>query len=114
MMSYAAGVLFLFSLSIASISDGRNIIKLPSEALEISGNGGAGAGAGADEDSTGTRWAVLLAGSSGYWNYRHQVIISPSNNLFILVTFSVRRDKKLDFNRDRSGFSFDFLAENLN
>lgn len=112
MMSYAAGVLFLFSLSIASISDGRNIIKLPSEALEISGNGGAGAGA--DEDSTGTRWAVLLAGSSGYWNYRHQVIISPSNNLFILVTFSVRRDKKLDFNRDRSGFSFDFLAENLN
>ncbi|KAL1211003.1 Vacuolar-processing enzyme beta-isozyme [Cardamine amara subsp. amara] len=25
-----------------------------------------------DEDSTGTRWAVLVAGSSGYGNYRHQ------------------------------------------
>ncbi|CAA3011006.1 vacuolar-processing enzyme-like [Olea europaea subsp. europaea] len=81
MMSYATGVLFLFSLSIASISDGRNIIKLPSEALEISGNGGAGAGAGADEDSTGTRWAVLLAGSSGYWNYRHQADICHAYQL---------------------------------
>ncbi|CAA3011007.1 vacuolar-processing enzyme-like [Olea europaea var. sylvestris] len=79
MMSYAAGVLFLFSLSIASISDGRDIIKLPSEALEISGNGGAGAGA--DEDSTGTRWAVLLAGSSGYWNYRHQADICHAYQL---------------------------------
>ncbi|CAN6441540.1 unnamed protein product [Victoria cruziana] len=25
-----------------------------------------------DDDSLGTRWAVLIAGSSGYWNYRHQ------------------------------------------
>ncbi|PWA94210.1 peptidase C13, legumain [Artemisia annua] len=24
------------------------------------------------DDSVGTRWAVLLAGSNGYWNYRHQ------------------------------------------
>ncbi|EPS60197.1 legumain/vacuolar processing enzyme, partial [Genlisea aurea] len=23
-------------------------------------------------DTAGTRWAVLVAGSSGYWNYRHQ------------------------------------------
>lgn len=26
-----------------------------------------------EEDVTGTRWAVLVAGSSGYGNYRHQV-----------------------------------------
>ncbi|GJZ80555.1 peptidase C13, legumain [Tanacetum coccineum] len=25
-----------------------------------------------EKESTGTRWAVLLAGSNGYWNYRHQ------------------------------------------
>lgn len=36
------------------------IIKLPSEAADDA------------DDSVGTRWAVLLAGSSGYWNYRHQ------------------------------------------
>ena len=26
-----------------------------------------------EEDEVGTRWAVLVAGSSGYGNYRHQV-----------------------------------------
>lgn len=26
-----------------------------------------------DEQPAGTRWAVLVAGSSGYGNYRHQV-----------------------------------------
>lgn len=25
-----------------------------------------------DDDSVGTRWAILIAGSNGYWNYRHQ------------------------------------------
>lgn len=29
---------------------------------------------GLDEKQVGTRWAVLVAGSSGYGNYRHQVI----------------------------------------
>ena len=26
-----------------------------------------------EDDSVGTRWAVLIAGSNGYYNYRHQV-----------------------------------------
>jgi legumain len=26
-----------------------------------------------EEDEVGTKWAVLVAGSSGYGNYRHQV-----------------------------------------
>jgi len=38
-----------------------SIIKLPSEAVD------------ADSDEVGTRWAVLVAGSNGYGNYRHQV-----------------------------------------
>jgi len=29
---------------------------------------------GEDETEKGTRWAVLIAGSSGYGNYRHQVL----------------------------------------
>lgn len=28
------------------------------------------------EDTIGTRWAVLIAGSNGYGNYRHQVLIN--------------------------------------
>ncbi|KAM3330601.1 hypothetical protein ACQJBY_027039 [Aegilops geniculata] len=28
-----------------------------------------------DDDSVGTRWAVLIAGSNGYYNYRHQADI---------------------------------------
>lgn len=26
------------------------------------------------DNNEGTRWAILIAGSNGYWNYRHQVI----------------------------------------
>jgi legumain len=40
-------------------------IRLPSER--------ASAAESADDDSVGTRWAVLIAGSNGYYNYRHQV-----------------------------------------
>jgi legumain len=41
-------------------------IRLPSE------RAAAGEAEGAD-DAVGTRWAVLIAGSNGYYNYRHQV-----------------------------------------
>lgn len=42
----------------------NDFIKLPSEKPHC-------------DDSIGTRWAVLLAGSNGYWNYRHQVNTIP-------------------------------------
>ncbi|KAL7121958.1 hypothetical protein ACP275_01G016200 [Erythranthe tilingii] len=65
MIRYVAGALFLTALSILTVAEGRHdFIKLPSDGT-----------AGADDDSVGTRWAVLLAGSSGYWNYRHQADI---------------------------------------
>ncbi|KAL9668182.1 hypothetical protein QQ045_002557 [Rhodiola kirilowii] len=38
-------------------------IRMPTDPVESSQT---------DDDSTGTRWAVLVAGSSGYGNYRHQ------------------------------------------
>lgn len=41
--------------------ESESVIRLPSEPV------------GPDVDETGTRWAVLVAGSNGYGNYRHQV-----------------------------------------
>ncbi|KAI3756024.1 hypothetical protein L1987_55836 [Smallanthus sonchifolius] len=53
-------ILLLLSPFIIAVVHARltadDFIRLPSEKL----------------DSAGTRWAVLLAGSNGYWNYRHQ------------------------------------------
>ncbi|CAA0838401.1 Vacuolar-processing enzyme gamma-isozyme [Striga hermonthica] len=63
-------VVFLV-LSVLFVADCRDFIKLPSEVRRFFGDPEAGDG-GADGDSVGTRWAILLAGSSGYWNYRHQ------------------------------------------
>lgn len=75
MIRYAAAALFLSTLSILAVSDeladGGDFIKLPSEARRFFDGDGA-----EDGDSIGTRWAILLAGSNGYWNYRHQVIAS--------------------------------------
>ncbi|KAJ9537236.1 hypothetical protein OSB04_029969 [Centaurea solstitialis] len=56
-------ILLLLALSIAGFVHGRltfdDFIRLPSEKPH-------------SDDLVGTRWAVLLAGSNGYWNYRHQ------------------------------------------
>ncbi|KAI3937560.1 hypothetical protein MKW92_019860 [Papaver armeniacum] len=66
-----SSVIILFFLLSVGGSSARNIedgvIKLPSEVKEFIN------GKNIDDDSVGgTRWAVLIAGSSGYWNYRHQ------------------------------------------
>ncbi|XP_022872058.1 vacuolar-processing enzyme-like [Olea europaea var. sylvestris] len=68
---FAAGASFLLALSILSVADGRNLIKLPSEARQFFGRF-EDSGGDANEDTVGIKWAVLLAGSTGYWNYRHQ------------------------------------------
>ncbi|KAJ3671182.1 hypothetical protein LUZ60_008608 [Juncus effusus] len=59
----AAGKLFIILLLAVSVVDSRldPLIRLPSDGES---NG--------EDDSVGTRWAVLIAGSSGYGNYRHQ------------------------------------------
>ncbi|GKF87476.1 hypothetical protein Tco_0258353, partial [Tanacetum coccineum] len=44
---------------------GRDFIRLPSEKGDLFKTE-------TDDDSIGTKWAVLVAGSNGYWNYRHQ------------------------------------------
>ncbi|KAL3633519.1 hypothetical protein CASFOL_022281 [Castilleja foliolosa] len=67
----AACVILFLVLSILTVADCRDFIKLPSEARLAFGGAPAGNG-GEDDESVGTRWAILLAGSTGYWNYRHQ------------------------------------------
>ncbi|GLT25538.1 hypothetical protein SLA2020_006600 [Shorea laevis] len=62
--------LILLLLSVAGVAVGRrdptgSAIRLPSEASRFFRPSD-------DEEAVGTRWAVLIAGSSGYWNYRHQ------------------------------------------
>ncbi|KAI7748310.1 hypothetical protein M8C21_032897 [Ambrosia artemisiifolia] len=59
-MNLHAILLLLLAPFILTVIDARitfdDFLRLPSE----------------KHDSVGTRWAVLLAGSNGYWNYRHQ------------------------------------------
>ncbi|XLT43394.1 hypothetical protein HN873_035998, partial [Arachis hypogaea] len=50
-----------------------SVIRLPSES-ESAEN---------DEVGGGTRWAVLVAGSSGYGNYRHQADVCHAYQLLI-------------------------------
>jgi hypothetical protein len=58
----------------AAASDGAEgkwdpLIRMPTEKGDA-----AAASTAAEEDEVGTKWAVLIAGSSGYGNYRHQVM----------------------------------------
>ena len=48
------------------------VIRMPGEKEPAAARGGGRLDEEAD-DGVGTRWAVLVAGSSGYGNYRHQV-----------------------------------------
>ncbi|KAJ0964590.1 hypothetical protein J5N97_025728 [Dioscorea zingiberensis] len=65
MLAVALLVAFIFSPVLASQHPG-SILKLPSDRYATHFNGGD------DDGSAGTRWAVLIAGSSDFSNYRHQ------------------------------------------
>ncbi|KAG6507599.1 hypothetical protein ZIOFF_032949 [Zingiber officinale] len=59
-----------FLLSLLLADGARNPIRLPSDWFD-----GARASGGRGDDAVGTRWAVLIAGSKGFYNYRHQADI---------------------------------------
>ncbi|KAH0452616.1 hypothetical protein IEQ34_019915 [Dendrobium chrysotoxum] len=70
MASIRSQAVALFSIaaicvSLLSLLSFHPVLRLPSE---ISGRRLEAGG----DDSVGTRWAILIAGSSGYGNYRHQ------------------------------------------
>nr|QCW05334.1 peptide asparaginyl ligase 1 [Viola philippica] len=71
MQLFAAGVILFFLLALSgTIAGGLDVdsLQLPSEAAKFFHNDNSTN----DDDSIGTRWAVLIAGSKGYHNYRHQ------------------------------------------
>lgn len=84
MIRYAVPVSLVLLSILSLVVDGRQIVngdaddflRLPSDmpssfmerAFPLEGDSG-------DDDEVGTRWAVLIAGSNGYWNYRHQADI---------------------------------------
>ncbi|KAI4988573.1 hypothetical protein ZWY2020_030203 [Hordeum vulgare] len=49
------------------------VIRMPGEEEPATARGDGGSQE-EEEDGVGTRWAVLVAGSSGYGNYKHQVL----------------------------------------
>ncbi|KAG8481075.1 hypothetical protein CXB51_025809 [Gossypium anomalum] len=62
---------FLLLLSVAGVVSAAryitgDVLRLPSEASRFF------RWRSDDDEVGGTRWAVLIAGSNGYWNYRHQ------------------------------------------
>ncbi|KAK1372565.1 Vacuolar-processing enzyme [Heracleum sosnowskyi] len=81
MVRYLAGaVVVLVLISISVFVESRHdivgdVLKLPSEVSSFFRP------VADDDDSVGTRWAVLIAGSNGYWNYRHQADICHAYQL---------------------------------
>lgn len=75
MIGYGTGVQWAVILLLCSLAFGRQIIddliRLPSDHSSILDRAFPRTD-DLDDDSVGTRWAVLIAGSNGYWNYRHQ------------------------------------------
>lgn len=70
-------IIFVVATLITLVSGGRDeILRMPSEASRFF------QAPATDENDEGTRWAVLIAGSNGYWNYRHQVTHFSSFPLF--------------------------------
>ncbi|KAE8688975.1 Vacuolar-processing enzyme [Hibiscus syriacus] len=78
MTNLVTGVVLLL-LSVAGIvSSTRNVIgdvlRLPSEASRFFHRSD-------DDEVGGTKWAILIAGSNGYWNYRHQADVCHAYQL---------------------------------
>ncbi|VVA11842.1 PREDICTED: vacuolar-processing enzyme [Prunus dulcis] len=85
MTRLASAVVLLFLVSLSSFAAGSrdligDVLRLPSEASRFFGRGDDGPDE-QDDGTVGTRWAVLIAGSNGYWNYRHQADICHAYQL---------------------------------
>ncbi|RRT71782.1 hypothetical protein B296_00023313 [Ensete ventricosum] len=84
LFSFAVMILLAMSLSASGPSLTRAaapwdpIIRLPSNRLAPDPGEG---GRLDDEEETGTKWALLVAGSSGYGNYRHQADVCHAYQL---------------------------------
>jgi legumain len=73
---WVCGLLSLLGLAAAAAAAEGNaelLIRLPTQRGADVAAAPAPAPSAAAEEEGATRWAVLVAGSSGYGNYRHQV-----------------------------------------
>ncbi|XP_010437829.1 PREDICTED: vacuolar-processing enzyme gamma-isozyme [Camelina sativa] len=71
-------LLFLAPIAVSAARNGPDdVIKLPSQATRFFRP----AQDNDDDSNAGTRWAVLVAGSSGYDNYRHQADVCHAYQL---------------------------------
>ncbi|NP_001304244.1 vacuolar-processing enzyme precursor [Vigna radiata] len=86
----------LFLATVALVAAGRDLVgdflRLPSD----SGN---------DDNVKGTRWAILFAGSNGYWNYRHQADICHAYQ--ILRKGGLKEENIIVFMYDDIAFNWD-------
>ncbi|XP_062099005.1 vacuolar-processing enzyme-like [Humulus lupulus] len=83
MAPFATATLLLCFLALSAFASGSrdlvgDVLRLPSQASRFFRPANAAAD---DADAVGTRWAVLIAGSNGYWNYRHQADICHAYQL---------------------------------
>lgn len=106
--SFAASgsLLFLSLLAVMVLSaagsreiSGTDVIKMPSIASRFFHSGVPVSAADEDDDSVGTRWAILIAGSNEFWNYRHQVITHSLLLLFSSFFKRKKTEKKKEFLR---------------
>ncbi|KAK5792490.1 hypothetical protein PVK06_033604 [Gossypium arboreum] len=78
MTSFLVGAILLLLSLTGIVSAGRDvtgdILRLHSEANKFFHGGD-------DDKVEGTRWAVLIARSNGYWNYRHQADVCHAYQL---------------------------------
>ncbi|XP_050219165.1 vacuolar-processing enzyme [Mercurialis annua] len=79
-MRFVSGVVIVLLLALCCVVScsrniGDDVIRLPSEASRFFRKNND------DDSTTGTRWAVLIAGSNGYWNYRHQADVCHAYQL---------------------------------
>jgi legumain len=77
--AWLCGLLLSLLAVAAAAADGTEgrcepLIRMPTEKGVDASAAAASAAAEEGEDEVVTKWALLVAGSSGYGNYRHQVM----------------------------------------
>ncbi|XP_044462854.1 vacuolar-processing enzyme-like [Mangifera indica] len=98
--------LMLLLSALSGIVDGTrditgSVLQLPSEAYRFFRPGAVNG----DDDPVGTRWAVLIAGSNGYWNYRHQADVCHAYQL--LRKGGLKEENIIVFMYDDIAFNFE-------
>ncbi|KAF3574079.1 hypothetical protein F2Q69_00062592 [Brassica cretica] len=77
-MTPVSTVVSFLALFLSLVAVSGDVIRLPSQASKFFRPT---EDEGDDSSAAGTKWAVLVAGSRGYWNYRHQADVCHAYQL---------------------------------